>query len=47
MSQEHPMTMREMCETIEKAGILKKADDSSPTAREIFEYSPNGELFEI
>ena len=39
-------TMKEVCETIVEAGIL---DDGKggPTAREIFEYSPTGELVAI
>jgi hypothetical protein len=41
------MTMREMCETIVQSGILKKTDGTAPTAEEIFNYSPTGELFMI
>jgi hypothetical protein len=37
------MTMKDMCEVIEKSGILN-TDDKKPTAREIFEYSSTGEL---
>jgi hypothetical protein len=40
-----PVTIREMCETIERARILRKTDGTHPTAREIFEYSPTGELY--
>jgi hypothetical protein len=36
-------TIKEMCETIEKANLFKEPK----TAKEIFEYSPSGELFEI
>jgi len=38
------LTMRQMCETIERAGFLAKPDGSLMTAPEIFEYSPTGEL---
>ncbi len=38
------MTYREMCEAIERAGIVRRADGTAPTEREIFEYSPTGEL---
>jgi len=41
------LTMKDMCETIEKAGILEKKDGTAPTAKEIFEYSSTGELFMI
>lgn len=40
-------TMREMCETIERADFLRKPDGTAPTAREIFDYSPSGELFMV
>ena len=36
-----------MCETIVEAGILKSPDGSAPTAEQIWEYSPTGELFMI
>lgn len=39
--------MREMCETIERSKILVRRDGSYPTAKEIFEYSPTGELYMI
>lgn len=42
------ISLKEMCETIEKSGILKRKDGgSSPTAEEIFNYSPTGELIMI
>jgi hypothetical protein len=41
------LTMQEMCETIERAGFVKKKDGTLLTAREIFEYSPTGELVMI
>ena len=37
-------TMEEMCETIVKAKLLKNKDGTEPTAKEIYEYSPAGEL---
>ena len=41
------MTIKEMCEAIERADFLRKPDGTAPTAREIFEYSPTGELLMI
>lgn len=41
------VTMKEMCETIERSGILKRPDGTSPTAEEIYRYSPTGELFMV
>jgi hypothetical protein len=41
------MTIVDMCETIAKAKILCKSDGTHPTAVEIFNYSPTGELFMI
>ena len=41
------VSMQEMCETIERAAILKRSDGTRPTAREIYEYSPRGELFMV
>lgn len=40
-------TGREMCEKIVEAGILVKPDGSNPTPKEVWEYSPNGELFMV
>jgi hypothetical protein len=39
--------MQEMCETIVKADFLRRKDGTAPTAREIFDYSPTGELFMV
>jgi hypothetical protein len=36
-----------MCETIVRAGILVKSDGTAPTAEEIFNYSPTGEMFMV
>ena len=41
------ITMKQMCETIVRAGILKKEDGSAPTPLEIFNYSPTGELSQV
>jgi hypothetical protein len=41
------MTYKEMCETIAAANILKFQDGTQPTAEQIFNYSPTGELFMI
>lgn len=41
------LTMRQMCEHIVKADILKDQHGIKPTAKEIFNYSPTGELSEI
>lgn len=41
------MTMEKMCEFIFESGLLRREDDSIPTAMEIFNYSPTGELFMI
>jgi len=40
-------SIRQMCETIEKAKILEKSDGSLLTAEEIYNYSPTGELFMV
>lgn len=39
------MTYMEMCKTIEKAAILTRRDGSKPTANEIWNYSPSGEIY--
>lgn len=44
---QNEISIKEMCETIAKADILKKKDGTKPTPHEIFEYSPTGELFWI
>jgi hypothetical protein len=41
------ITIRQMCEHIEKAEILAFKDGSRPTAKQIFNYSPTGELYKI
>ena len=40
-------TIKEMCETIVKADFLRNQDGSSPTAEQIFNSSPSGELFQV
>jgi len=40
-------TMKELCEVIAEEEIITKPDGTHPTAREIFEYSPGGELSAI
>ena len=42
-----PRTMKEMCEVIVTADILRKKDGTAPTAMEIFESSPTGELYQV
>ncbi len=37
-------TGKEMCETIVKADFLRKDDGTAPTADEIWNYSPTGEI---
>jgi len=44
--REH-MTMQDLCEVIAKANVLEKADGTPLTAREVFDYSPTGELSDI
>jgi len=41
------ITLKQMCETIANTRLLTKKDGSHPTAEEIFNYSPTGELFMI
>ena len=41
------ITFLDMCKVIVKSGILRKQDGTPPTAEEIWNYSPNGELFMI
>jgi hypothetical protein len=36
-----------MCETIVEADILRSKDGETPTAEDIFNYSPGGELFMV
>lgn len=40
-------TMKEICEEIERANFLRKGDGTAPTAVEIFNCSPTGELFQV
>jgi len=41
-------TMKEMCEHIVKADIVQFKDNkTSPTAEEVFNYSPSGELYMV
>lgn len=47
MTDERPISGREMCETIVRANILRRADGTAPTAEEIWAYSPTGELSQI
>lgn len=44
---ERGITMKQMCEHIVKAGILERPDGTKPTAKEIFDYSPRGELYMV
>jgi hypothetical protein len=39
-----PVTMKEMCETIEREHFLKAKDGHFMSAEEIWNYSPTGEL---
>lgn len=41
------ITMREMCETICRSEMFGSKDEGGLTAKEIFNYSPTGELSEI
>jgi hypothetical protein len=41
------MTYKQMCEDIVSAEILHKEDGTMLTPRDVFEYSPRGELFMI
>ena len=38
------LTGKDMCEWIVKSGILRRPDGTAPTAEEIWNYSPTGEL---
>ncbi len=38
------ITAKEMCQTIVRADFLRDADGVAPTAEEIFNYSPTGDL---
>lgn len=41
------LTFEKVCIILEKAKTLTKPDSTHPTADEIFNYSPTGELFMI
>lgn len=41
------ITMKQACEHIVKAEILICKDGGTPTAEQIFNYSPSGELFMV
>lgn len=41
------ISMKQVCEKIIKADFLTKQDGTKPTVKEIFNYSPTGELFMI
>lgn len=41
------MTGKEMCEAIVRADFLRKADGTAPTAEEIWNSSPTGELVQV
>ncbi len=41
------MTGKEMCERIVEAGILRKPDGTAPTAEEVWNSSPSGELAQV
>lgn len=41
------MTGRQMCEAIRAADFLRKANGTAPTAKEIWESSPSGELYQV
>jgi len=41
------MTGKEVCELIVKADFLRKPDGTAPTADEIWESSPTGELYQV
>ncbi len=41
------MTLGDMCKEIADSEMLTKKDGTHPTAEEIFNYSPTGELFMV
>ncbi|RLI34172.1 hypothetical protein DRO66_09240 [Candidatus Bathyarchaeota archaeon] len=41
------MTMKDMCEKIVEADFLTDEVGNKPTAEEIFNYSPTGELSQV
>jgi len=40
-------TVKEICEFIAKTKILTRDDGTHPNAKEIFNYSPSGELYKL
>lgn len=44
---DEPKTFHEMAEAVEKVGQMQKRDGTKPTAAEIFNSSPTGELFQV
>lgn len=47
MSENKGITMKAMCEHIVKADFIENKDDTKPTAEELFNYSPTGELYMV
>lgn len=47
MPEPETVTMKQMCETIERSAILRRPDGTVPTAEETYQYSPKGELSAI
>ena len=41
------VTMKQMCETIVSADFLRYQNGDSPTAEQIYNYSPTGELYMV
>lgn len=41
------VTMKEVCKTIVEADFLRLPDGSAPSAEEIYNSSPTGELFHV
>jgi len=39
------MTCKEVCKVIEESEVLVDKDGNHPTAKEIWNYSPTGELY--
>jgi hypothetical protein len=47
MSEVKSISMKDMCETIVESHLLMRPDGTPPTAEEIFNYSPTGELYMV
>ena len=45
--KEEPVTGQQMCEAIVEAGLMLKADGTPRTPKEVWEYSPTGELYMV